>query len=365
MRTNPVNPNLPNSPKVTVISSPLPESTWFRRLLEAFTLVLGPGILVEWVLHRLGYAEYGEMIAIAVVAACTIILYFQSFSLSWFLTRKRSLMPWFIIIALSIALWSALHRPADVWAQWGHNLNRSVDKCLNESDMEPCIIRHAAEAIAKRPTLEDLSRSTSDLTGDLVAGQTLLSNKEIAKVLDKKLSIRAEFVGVGYTRPLNSTFEEARIREYFVPNLRDTSPQIWKWQFDVGESLLRRPVAKILRSKKPANSKNKDFPVGALSGKVKTLIRFAFLHPNDYSQCLGRSSATHVFMSDLHQVAGLNLTVGEAAHYSGVSRKIPDQGEQLYIWVYEPAGADFVPATWDSVLSNFATWTGDSGCPNH
>jgi hypothetical protein len=96
--------------------------------------------------------------------------------------------------------------------------------------------------------------------------------------------------------------------------------------------------------------------------KTPTLVRFAFLKSGEYKGCLGKPTASHVFMMSLGPALQMGLTVRRAITFSGHNVS-PDAMHELFIWVYQPMSEqDVVPATWGAILNNLGSWTTQTGC---
>ena len=375
-------PSLPKPPGPEVASPATPPApvvptkagrvvTEFRRALEAITLVLGPGILIDYLLHAVGHAEAAGPAALVVAAACALGLYLSRVRLVWFLSHRRILIPWCLVIVLSIVVAVLLHRPIDHWRQWQRDVNEAVKGC--GKDDARCVGRAVASRVPKRPSSQRVS-TVSLLSNDLIAGELLLENPMIASELDGKLSVRSEFVGSGLSEPVGSqSYEAARLPEYLVPNWRKEAPRVWTWELPLAPTL-DRPLSEVLATEPPMSNGQGAFSLQDIEQKSSVhlqpndqlpyLVRFTQLLPRKYRGCLGRSAASRVFMTHLGVALKLGLTVEQAARYAGYKLSANSTGgEKMFIWVFEPASdSEAVPATWSNILANLETWLEQPGC---
>ena len=341
------------------------EPNAFQRFLEALTLVLGPGVLLDLLFTYLGHPEIGHLAAILVIAAAAIVFYVERIGLRWFLVHKRFLLASILVIVPSVATIFVLHRPPDLWPPWERGLNKSLQRCTATD--EQCIIKTTTDWLGKRPRPAGVD-ATSALAWDLTAGHRLLLNDKIQGLLKSKLSIGTDFIGAGLSKPVPGTNQNtAKITEFFVPNIPDSSPELWRWELIPNKKGLQNKVARLLNEHAAVNSEKLPFSLTPSPDEKTALIRFALVLPTEYSKCLGRPDATHVFMSDLATILGAKLTIEKAANLSGVGTTLPkvNRGERLFIWVYKPKSTEaFAPATWRQVLSNFEAWMREPSCPS-
>jgi len=374
-------PPLPQpSPAVAPLRGPIPApdnsgrpglASNLRRMLEAVGLVLGPGILTDYFFHTIGFGEVAHRAAFGVAIACAVALYSCSINFAWFVTNKRIFIPWALVTALSLAVALLIHRPTDHWKQWQQQVDDAVNRC--QPTDEKCVGEAISTWVHKRPTSVQVS-TVSHLSNDLLAGELLLENKVIAKELDAKLSVRSEFVGSGLSQPVGKeNYEAARFPEYFVPNWGKKEPRIWTWELPL-TGTLNRKLRDVLTKEQPRPNGQGTFSLPEFelndaarfdaSSPIPFLVRFTQLSPTSYHGCLGRASASHVFMAHLGVALNLNLTVDEAERYAGYSPPSEASGdEEMFIWVFEPANdTEAVPATWNNVLSHAQMWIEQPGC---
>jgi hypothetical protein len=277
---------------------------------------------------------------------------------------------------------------ASSWLEWANSLGKSVGQCKVSANPAAPLPASAADCLAtvlvpvvkSRPRPVEESNVTRQ-AGDLLAGQAIFANYKARALLDSRLSISKQFVGSGYSEPIDVTdLSAARVKEYLVPNDRDVSPHVWFWIIDptqiVDKKRIvdRKLVQDVLLHRASDNHKGQpdlDFARNwgwvsqhlQLNDSTPALVRFIPMDPKKYSGCLGRPEATRVFMSNLGQLAG--LTVAEAARNSGYRgpEKDDDRSLRLLIWVYAPEREDqAVPATWGNVLANFEAWITAKPC---
>jgi hypothetical protein len=356
--------NQPSRPKLvsSLEQQQIRDTSTIRRVLEAVTLVLGPGIVADWILHILGLGKFSQPVALGVAVLCAVALYKNQIDFRYFLTRRRSVIPWSIVVALSMILFIFVHRPLDRWTQWQHAVDKAVLKCGDNSN--ECVSTAVAKLAEQRPMSEGVSKNSS-LLADLLSGQLLLQNASVAKLLDSKLSVNERFIGSGFAMPAGSQdFAAARAPEYFVRNLHKTSKRVWTWQQKNPQDILDKPLKEVLSAPPVANGQDSfslDQPHLDPEDKTPTLVRFALLKPGEYKGCLGKPTASHVFMMSLGSALQMGLTVRRAVTFSG-HNVVLDPTHELFIWVYKPMSEqDAVPATWGNILKHL-DWTAESGC---
>lgn len=388
---------------------------WYLELLETFRALAGLPVLVSLVIEA--FTTDTKIIGTGAVIAVIIALILRFFpkvrhtliphtghafwtALPWFSTAVLVLVLVFGVIPDRAIKQDNLL--ANSWLKWQNDLEKAAGQCTKarpltwvarlqlaimptnqadqaktaaEKDRAQCLARELTPVISNRPRPE---RKT-DVTGmarDLMAGQLLLNDDNVSSVLGDRLSIGERFLGSGRSQPNDEKdYKAASVPEYLVPNLSDQSPDVWVWELDEGrihgqKPIMERILLEVLRSSAPKY--NADF-VGnwdSLEGHLQPndarpiLVRFAALDPRKYSGCLGRPTATRVFMSNFGDLA--QRTVGEAARSTGwTAPDKPDSSQKLFVWVYAPTGEyQAVSATWGNVLENFGKWITDEACKN-
>lgn len=354
-------PDRPEPPRLT----PPREKGRTERLLEVITLAIGPGVLTDWLLHTFGHGEISQLVAFTVAAVFAAALYTKKIDFAFFQTRKRVAIPWAIVLTLSLVLLLVVHRPLDRWVQWQRRVDSAVQKCKTDE----CVGAIVGDFAKSRPLSEGVSKN-SQLLSELLTGQLLLQNKRIADTLDTKVSVNSRFLGSGFALPVGAVnFTTARMPEYFVRNLPSTAKQVWTWRLEAQNAMDLR-LEDVLRSTQPVPNGQPTFALETLHAHLQPnddtplMVRFARLEPGQYHGCLGKPSATHVFMMDLGEALRANLTVYEATTYSGYAvSSDPSPGSELFIWVYQPlTKVEVIPATWGAVVSNLSAWTSQEGC---
>jgi hypothetical protein len=259
---------------------------------------------------------------------------------------------------------------------------KATDEALKEA-RERCMADKMQPVIGQRPRL------TGDRTGlvsDLVAGQLVLADQNTRALLQDRLSIGEKFLGSGRSEPVDANdYKDASVLEYLAPNLSDTSPDIWVWRLDRETDLDPTPITDrnlmnvLLTEPNYERVQHSDRAQQHSKFKDRWRVLKSHLQPNDsrpilvrfsplppkipYSGCMGRPTATRVFMSNLDELK--ERTVGEAAKSTGwsVSANLDQPGVKLFIWVYAPGyEGQAVSATWGNVLSNFGKWITGEPC---
>lgn len=360
---------------------------WTAEILEFFRAVVGLPTVVIIILGLLTgdsrKVGIGAGIGLVVSTALRVIPWLRRSSQLLQEHVFAVMMPWLFTGVLTLILVFVIlpHREkkqsnllASTWLQWQQELEGSASKCAK--DDASCI----AQAVV--PVLDHRPRGIGDVTGlasDVFAGQVLLANDNCRNLLNKRLGIGQEFLGTGFSEPVQGkSYVAARTPEYLVPNLNDRSPYVWVWQLqDVPlpdrKLLSDHSLTDVLLKFKPFNhadfSNNWYWVKEHLSDDDRRpiLIRFGKWDPTKrkYSGCLGRPDATRVFMTSFNEVK--DRTVAEAAYSSGYT--VPDQadgpGVRLFVWVYAPTeDGQSTPATWGNVLAHFGSWVSASVCPN-
>jgi hypothetical protein len=272
------------------------------------------------------------------------------------------------------------------WLSWQQEVEKAANKCAEQTqkvDQARVAKAHNDEVAAEKArdicltdrmggVLGARNRPDAGVAGELMAGHILLANPNTSQALWDRLSVDQHFLGEGYSVPQGGDVDRARVPEYLVRNLSEQSPRIWHWEMDEALLLNQRPVLEsnllsVLHGIPPVNHADFEKNWSWLKEHLRDeneplLVRFQLL-PGDSSGCIGRRSASRVFMSNLGELA--SRTVAEASRSTGfiVSVKGGEAGVKLHIWVFAPPESnDVTRATWRGVLKNFSGWIGDEPC---
>jgi hypothetical protein len=378
------------------------EAEWYLQLLETCQAVVGLPTIVSLILavFTTDAKTISAGAAIALIVAF-ILRYFPK--LRHMLMPTKGLpfwtaLPWLLTAALvAVLIFQVIpsraaqqsHLLSNAWLKWQGEFEQAASQCSRyvdevdksrdesakakaEKNRDQCLKTKLVPVIARRPRPQE--PNPTGLASDLWAAQCLLFNDNTKSVIKAKWSVDENFLGSGFSVPQGKTdITTARSPEYLVDNVPDTSPNVWLWKIDYGSPIMEQNLLEVLKSEPQANA---DAKVRRDFGEMWTsrlqsndsrqiLVRFALIDPPTlYSGCLGRPSATRVFMSDLRDLE-LN-TVHRAAQSTGFVRPegMDKPGLKLFIWVYAPPEEDLaVKATWGNVLDNFGKWiTADSVC---
>jgi hypothetical protein len=411
---------------------------WYLELLETCRALAGLPVLISLILEAI--TPDTKTIGIGAVIAVVIALVLHFFPKLRLMLKPRSghafwaLAPWLLNAVLAGFLIFVVlpHRAigqgqalASSWLKWQVDLEQASGKCAKATPKDETLWQRSSpdwllnlimnqgktkEEVAKatkdretakaaaveecmadkmQPVIGSRPRLAGDLTGlvsDLVAGQLVLADQNTRAVLQNRLSIGEKFLGSGRSEPVDANdYKDASVLEYLVPNLSDTSSNVWVWQLDNETRLDPTPITdrnlmKVLltepnyervqhsdRAQQHSKFKDRWQVLKAHLQPNDTrpiLVRFSPLPPNiTYSGCLGRPPATRVFMSNLDELK--ERTVGEAAKSTGwsVSANLEEPGVKLFIWIYAPEyEGQAVPATWGNVLTNFGKWITAEPC---
>lgn len=373
---------------MNAIPNPLRGSTsqsppkWHTQVLGTCEALAGPPTLIVVILTF--FTENTRTIAICSGVALLAAVFVRFFSR--FLDKHSLLvaMPWLLTGGLAIVLVLVVFPNrakqqskllASSWLEWQKELEQAATKCKKEAPR--CLSDAISPVLGRRPQPNQRGDVTG-LASDLIAGQLMLANDNIRDVLNTRLGVGDRFIGSGFSEPVDQTdFLFARVSEYFVPNLSDSSAHVWQWNLEPGQLVDHKPLVDnklidVLLKFPPLN--HSDFSrnwswisrdhLGS-NDPHPALVRFALLDPKKkkYSGCLGRADATRAFMSSLGEV--YQKTVTEAARNSGyaVAGKTDEPGVRLFVWVYTPNSDGIVArATWRNVLSHFGEWTKAEMC---
>jgi hypothetical protein len=376
-----------------------PDPGWHSEVLEHCRALAGLPVLTTVVLDCVTADKKIVAVgaALALVVA-TALRFLPQLRASSNLLQQHALavaMPWLITATLTVLLIFVIEPRRDEkqfassllekqrilqssWPEWQQNLEKAAGQC--KSDNPKCLAEKLAPLleIKNRPHLA-VGTGSSDLASDLLAGQLMLANDTSRKILNTRLSITQRFLGAGFSEPVGETnYAAARVPEYLVPNLSDTSQHVWVWELEYGKIVGDKPIMdhklmEILLKIPPLN--HADFK-GNLSwindhlsrnDSRPVLVRFGAWDPRKlkYSGCLGRSDATRVFMTSLGEIK--DKTLADASKASGyiVPEKYDAPGTKLFVWIYAPTeDGQAVVATWGNVLANFEKWVTAESCVN-
>jgi len=359
---------------------------WYIELLEFCRAVAGLPAIVTIILELLRFNDTFVKIGTAVALLVAIGLrFFPKLRVSTVLPLLLSAILTVVLIIFVVPFRAKQdsNTLASSWLDWDQSLEKSVAACkvgtTLSADDAKCLTSALIPVVKSRPRPQEQNNLTNQAS-DLLAGQAIFANYKSRTLLDTRLSIGKEFVGSGYSEPINQTdLAAARVAEYLVPNLRvDRAPHVWFWEINPNEiedkkRIVDRKLTDLLLKLPPSNrpAGSADFANNwpwmkrhlLLEDPTPILVRFALMDPKQESKCLGRAEASRVFMSNLGQVA--DLTLDEASQSSGHRgpEKDDDPALRLLVWVYAPERADqAVQATWGNVLTNFETWINDPPC---
>jgi len=396
---------------------------WYLELLETCRALAGLPVLVTLILQALDWQvkNIGRGAAAAVIVAL-ILRFFPRVRRMLKLRRGYafwSALPWFLTSALVIVLIfkvlparskrqneesakNVSTQLANAWLDWQRILEQATTQCKPltqkaeaakgkaEKDANKVVLKEKLDAEEARDRClaapldsvlaqrQQLARpSPTNLASDVVAGYFMLANETTKTVLWDRLSVSDKFLGNGFSVPIGENGDAARVPEYLVPNLRDQSAHVWRWDLKYGGDLNQKPIlgwklTQLLLSVSPARGADfrKDWDEW-VKGRLQqirrppVLVRFALMDQLDQppSGCLGRPDATRVFMSDLRELGSKSVT--EAAQSTGYFKPIKtgEPGQTLFIWVYAPEeGEQVYRANWENVLKNFGVWIKEEPC---
>jgi len=338
-----------------------PPETGFTKVLKGFEILVAPAVLAEIIsrfFHSPEWIQAGS--ALITFGVCALIVYKGYLRAA---TRYLgALLTLFLAIVLVVVL--IRHKTSDPVAVWGERIIPIVDQC---KDSDICI----ADAFSS----EHLA-VPSDLTSDLRAAGILMQNQHVKDMVYRDFGITDSFYGTGLSQPNfdKNNYGAARIPEFLSPNYADTITSVWTWKLQPKEDNLNKKLSEILKTLPPLVARslpsgthnflqyiNENFKQHlSLNDSVPIVIRFAQIPANRYSGCMGRPEARRVFASHLGELLGMDMTVEEAASFSGYLFTPGEAEQTIFIWVFIPSTqSEVVPATWGAVMPRFRTWISD------
>ena len=183
---------------------------------------------------------------------------------------------------------------AKSWLDWQKSVEISAAKCKKSSTPETCLSKELASVLVRRP--KPAQTATPELASAVIAGQVLLANETIRKVLSERLSIDERFIGAGNSEPIRHTnAAAARVPEYLVPNLPTSAPLVWVWKLSLDDLmrhhlLLDNKLIEVLLNVAPEPrtdgttfAKNWGWISSdhLASDDTPALVRFALLDPSN------------------------------------------------------------------------------------
>jgi hypothetical protein len=388
-----------NTSRTDFAQSGAPDRGWHSEVLELCRALAGLPVLATVVLDCVTDDKKVVAVGAALALLAAIALKFLpqlrdssnllqrhafAVAMPWLLTATLTILLIFVIEPrrdkkqLTSSLLETQNYLQNSLLQWQQNLEKATGQCKTENP--ECLAEKLGPLleIKNRPHLA-VGTGSSDLASDLLAGQLMLANDTSRNILNTRLSITQRFLGAGFSEPVGeNNYAAARVPEYLVPNLSDTSQRVWVWELEYGKIVGDKPIMdhklmEILLKIPPLH--HADFK-GNLSwindhlSRTDTrpvLIRFGAWDPrkHKYSGCLGRSDATRVFMTSLGEIK--DKTLADASKASGyiVPEKYDAPGTKLFVWIYAPTEyGQAVVATWGNVLANFEKWVTAEPCVN-
>jgi hypothetical protein len=372
---------------------------WHRRTLNLCVELAGLPALAT-VIASFFYPDNQSVLSICAIVALLLAIGLRFFPNVHEEHAVTLVLPWLIVVGMAAVLYAVLWRNpnkssklAKDWLKWQKRVEASAAKCKDEKgkDLDICIVRDFGPVLNERPGKSD-NEALNRLASGVMAGQVLLANDAVRTELKARLSVDDRFIGTGTSEPIGITNSaEAKVPEYLVPNLLISDKQVWVWeltpeQYLEGKPLWEHSLKEVLMKVSQTQDNPNNFKTAWESWIEKehlnspdapVLVRFASLdptarplgpndHPKDYvprpSACIGKPSATRVFMNTLAplleeplQTASRNSGYTEAARHSNNVR--------LYVWVWVPAyPGEVTQATWENVLNNMTTWIQGVSC---
>lgn len=248
------------------------------------------------------------------------------------------------------------------WIEWRDKIYKSVRNC-GQDDI--CI----ASVLSENPFPNSNSKNTGEkLTNDLRAGTYLMQNESIKTMLDNRLGIKPNFLGTGFTLPLDAdNYKFARVPEYLLPNLNDTDSGIWTWIIDPKELVSDETLKHLVQNRVPHKGTDiKNYLSNIekrfnLEESMPAVVRISQFPLKKYERTLGRPGAKRVFAINLGSV--WNMEIKDVARLSGhvitpvKAGEKEDEKELLFIWVFLPSHTEnVVPATWGEIMPRIKDW---------
>lgn len=342
-----------------------------KRLKDFFGicgLALGPTALANYFgtifLHRLP-TQYLALLDIVIFLVCFLLLV----RVHW-----KPLLPHLLqvlYLTITICLLLPLMRNMNWWTV---SDDVKLSRALIDSLKTECPPDKGAGDTCVIQRLGTLSiHGAPKLVDDLRIGETLTSNPRVKSVLDRCYGVKDEFTGTGLSLPdsAKGEYEKCRIPEYWIPNMTDTSEEVWTWIIDPESTQMKLPLLDILMVVDPtvkhrdpedpnrflnfSQELDRNTDHLALSDPLPILVRFGQFPASNYSNRLGQAGAKLVFTNHFGELIRLNLTLSEAASYSGRSIKTTDSPEKVFIWIIFPTNSrQVIPATWRGLLGYMA-----------
>lgn len=218
---------------------------------------------------------------------------------------------------------------------------------------------------------DEVPESSTSFSEQVFRGQALgkitKSSPEGIGLLKRQYGVDERFfLGVGQSLPSGtSSFSDARIPEYLVPNYRDTHEGVIVWRLHPKLVQENKGLSEIIMSTpslKPAGADELQTRRGeirkhlGIGDPAPAVVRFAQIPDSLYSGCLGLPQRQYVFASHLGMLMANNLTVEEAARLSGYSLQKNKADQDLYVFVFIPSHQEeIVQPTWRRVTSLIAS----------
>lgn len=207
--------------------------------------------------------------------------------------------------------------------------------------------------------------SQAKLIDDLRVGETFMSDRRVASVLDRCYGVKSDFLGTGLSLPdtAGSDYASARLPEYWIANRVDSDATVWTWILEPDSATMNEPLLRVLESRAPVGKSNhrrsfrSEVQLNAAhlvpGDKAPVLIRFAQFPKNQYQGSIGRPGSDLIFVNHFGELAKLDLSVAESASYSGRSIQSSRFGKEIFIWViFVQDNREAMPATWHNLLNH-------------
>ena len=365
------------------------EKSMLRKVLVALGEFIVPPLTIVTIV-----CQYKDIPAKRCAEVSVIVLVLEAMLIAgWYVRSKRVWVPllvglaWALVIILAVALVSSYRdidklQGMDTWNNWKASLSQSVEACQKQKDDEMCLAQLLSRITPPHQALAGASTPMARLSVDLHEGLLISSFPSIQNLLYDRLGVNQTFLATGFSEPHGTTdYWAARLPEYLVPNYPDSNSQVWTWELESNSNQLKRQLADVIQHETPnqANARKRtnarDFKSALksirdnldLNDDTPAVVRFAQLSEKEYSDCMGRRGASRVFASHLGEAWRMNLTVKQAAAYSGYTfgPYTVDRQKRLFIWVFLPTHPEeAVSPTWTQMLPRMARFVAERNlCP--
>lgn len=277
----------------------------------------------------------------------------------------------FIIIAISgtVVLWEPKNQ-WDKWDIWSDKITNSIKNCIDSQLSDISCVQNSLEKYVNEIPSTNAKNEAAYHYDATKTGEILMNIEEVKKVFRTYFGIHHDtFLGTGTVTLGDNKYKNFQVREYLIPNLCETHPNIWTWRFSTDRLLEKGEMTVkefIERIPPDANSNSNDIALVKKQlfdrlydlQKQPPVIRFQKFPENLYQKSVGRPIAHRVFTINLADV--VNLRLQQAMDASGFSTENDNDNERdtkYFVWLFIPIhDSEIEPATWKNVIQKASAW---------